>query len=135
MEEDSTMGTTTISTDWATFFTNETTAEFIPMTGWMPAKDIASARVQWEIAQIDGTGTTTVQPAYQPADFADSPQAAASLGTAQTTRDVFYPTVYQDMQAALEDEQLVRFGVLVSTTAGNTGWGRVQLQRIDLVSR
>lgn len=86
------MGNKTIQMHWNQLVTQSTTDAFQPITAWMAAKDIADARVKWEIASLEGDGTTTVTPGYQPANFADSPGAPASIGDAQTTKAVFYPT-------------------------------------------
>ncbi|GEM_PF-1510134 len=129
------MGTKTIGMNWSQLITKSTTDVFQPVTGWMSAKNIAAARVTWEIASIEGDGTTTVTPAYQTANFPDSPDAPAAIdtGDGQTTKDVFYPSTYQDLKTALEDAQIVRFGFWIKSSSG-TGFARAR-GSIDLVSR
>jgi len=118
---------------WSQLITMSTTDAFQPATGWMSAKNIAAARVQFEIASIEGDGTTTVTAGYQPANFADSPDAPVALGDAQTTKDVFYPSTYTDLKTALEDAQIVRFGFSIKSSTG-TGFARAG-GSVDLVER
>lgn len=125
------MGTKTINLGWTQLATGSGNDEFQPVTGWMSARNIGSARVSWEIASIEGT--TTVTPGYQSANSADSPEAPASLGDGETTKDVFYPAAYQDLKSALQDAQIVRFGFFIKSTGG-VGFARAG-GGIDVVER
>ncbi len=114
-----------IRLSWGTLITDSATDEFFPLTGWMPAGDIEQVRVAWEIASIGGAGTTTVTPAYQPANFADTPGTSNNIGTgtSETTKDVFYPDTFNDISTVLKAAQIVRFGFHIKSSSG-TGWAQ-----------
>jgi len=130
------MTVSTVQLPWTMLVNDTSTAHFIPATGWMPSKNISEWRVKWEIATIGGTGTTSVSPGYQAANFADSPGSGVFIPADEsgykTAADVYYPGSFLDVAADLDDDQIIRFGFMVKSSTG-AGYAVVSAA-IDLVA-
>ena len=101
---------------WSTVFANvqSPTKLFHPATGWLNAAEVKFIKAVWEL--ISPMTNLSVEFGYQTANVENSPDAAISLGSAQTAAGLSYGTI-TDISAATAGKRLVRFGFLGTNSA------------------
>ena len=108
-----------ISIPWSQVFSVSTTATlFHPATMWTAASEVKQARAGIEIALFEAD--LTLCPGYQTANVENDVLGEAAIGTYQSPNGVHYPTEWQDMSAATQGKQMIRFGWLTVNTSSAT---------------
>ena len=77
-----------------------------------------SVRAGYEIALLEAD--LTLCPGYQTANVENDVLSEGAIGTYQSTNGVHYPTEWQDMSAATQGKQMIRFGWLTVNTSSAT---------------
>ena len=106
---------------------------FWPLSGWLPAANVASVRGTIEMRA--STGDCQVLPAYETANDTDSPNTPAfPIGSAYRTTDgVTYPTSWTDVVTDVQSAQWIRFGVLAKNITGSAITGCQARIKIDIL--
>ena len=107
------------SMPWTQVFSVSTTsALFHPATMWTAASEVKQARAGIEIALLEAD--LTLCPGYQTANTENNVLTEGAIGTYQSTNGVHYPTEWEDLSAAMQGKQMIRFGWLTVNTSSAT---------------
>ncbi|MFA6958393.1 MAG: hypothetical protein WC538_21205 [Thermoanaerobaculia bacterium] len=103
-----------------------TANSFIPLTDWVLATGVDTAKVVWRNV---GSTTLTTQPAYQTAPVrTDKPDYPQALGVTTLATNNEAITSNVSLSSATSAKFWIRFGILYKATSGTFGTGNVWMQ-------
>lgn len=102
---------------WGTYAAGSTTEVFVPAGGWVPTRNVQSARGWGELR--NRTGLFQARPAVQVANDVRSPGTVTAVGAMISADGVSDPTAPVSISSSTTSKYM-RVGWLVSLTSGNT---------------
>lgn len=111
-------GIVTIPLPWTVVYANSTSQRSFPASGWMSTSLFAKVKGDFEMRER--ISDLEVSLGYETANVENSPDSPGSIGSFQTTNNVFYGSSWSDITTYTDGKAIFRFVWLAKNTAGSS---------------